>query len=162
VSIDNIAGSVEVRGWSRDEVEVDGELGSDVERLELERKGDTVVVRVRAPDGHRWHRDIASDLIVRVPEGSFVNVSGTSIDITVQDVKGALRLNAISGDIEAEGFTSDIDIETFNGDIRNCFGPKPVRTSEYAPGWELRFTEGDGDARVTIHTLNGDLRLCKD
>jgi hypothetical protein len=36
-----------------------------------------------------------------------------------------------------------------------------VRTSKYAPGRELRFTEGDGDARVSIKTLNGSLRLCK-
>ena len=53
------------------------------------------------------------------------------------------------------------DIETFNGSIDNCFGPEPVRTSRYTPGRELRFTEGDGNARVAIKTLNGGLRLCK-
>ena len=39
--------------------------------------------------------------------------------------------------------------------------PEPARTSQYPPGYELRFVEGDGDARVTISTLNGDIRLCK-
>ena len=53
------------------------------------------------------------------------------------------------------------DIETFNGNIRNCFGPDSVRTSKYAPGRELKFTEGGGSGRVTINTLNGNLRLCK-
>jgi hypothetical protein len=53
-------------------------------------------------------------------------------------------------------------LETFNGEIDSCFGPKAVRTSRYAPGSELKFTEGDGAGRVTIRTLNGDLRLCRD
>lgn len=257
VTIDNTAGSVEVHGWSRDEVEVRGELGSDVEELVLERDRNTTVVRVRS-DRHRG--DIASDLVVRVPAGSAVNVSGISTDIDVSGVEGALRLNSISGDVDVQAFGADVDVETisgdvtiegegeenrtrassvsgdievenlageieagsvsgdvamvnsrfervqanstsgdfifraalvgggrldaetingevdvefqddlsarfdvetFNGDIRNCFGPEPARTSEYTPGYELRFVEGGGDARVTISTLNGDIRLCK-
>jgi hypothetical protein len=60
------------------------------------------------------------------------------------------------GDVSAR-----FDIETFNGAIRNCFGPEAVRTSKYAPGRELKFTEGSGSGRVSIQTLNGSLRLCK-
>jgi hypothetical protein len=37
-----------------------------------------------------------------------------------------------------------------------------VRTSEYAPGQELRFREGSGAARVRIKTLNGDISVCND
>lgn len=260
VSIENIAGSVEVRGWSRDEVEVSGELGSDVEELVFERDDNRVIIEVRVPDGG-GHRDIASDLVVNVPEGSSVNVSGVSSDVIVRDVTGALRLNSVSGDIEAQAYTSDVDaetvsgdvtivgegeesrsrlatvsgdveaenlsgeiqantvsgdltivdgrfdtvrlesvsgdmvfrgsllgegrmdmetvngeldvtfegdlsarfdVETFNGDINNCFGPDPERTSQFAPGRELQFTEGGGTGRVTIHTLNGDLNLCRE
>jgi hypothetical protein len=35
-----------------------------------------------------------------------------------------------------------------------------VRTSEYAPGTELRFREGQGMGRVRIKTLNGDISIC--
>jgi hypothetical protein len=52
------------------------------------------------------------------------------------------------------------DIETFNGSIRNCFGPKPERTSRYSPGLELSFTLGDGDSHVSIETLNGSVNIC--
>ncbi len=57
--------------------------------------------------------------------------------------------------------SGQFDIDTFNGDIDNCFGPKPRRTSKYAPGMELSFSEGDGDARVTVSTVNGDISICK-
>ncbi len=258
VSISNIAGSVEVTGWSRNEVEVTGTLGKDIEELIFERDGDEIEITVRAPKRHG--HGISSDLVIKVPEKSSIEVVGISADIEIQNVLGEQRLQSVSGDIECEVHAGDVtlttvsgdmevqgddaaghaqlssvsgdveaqnlagqlsansvsgdvtlvnssfdrvrletvngdiifesglsndgsfnletingdvdvkfndsisarfDIETFNGDIRNCFGPKPVRTSKYAPGTELKFTEGDGEGRVTIKTLNGDLRLCK-
>jgi len=39
VEISNTAGSVEVSGWARNEVEVTGTLGDGVERLEFSRAG---------------------------------------------------------------------------------------------------------------------------
>jgi hypothetical protein len=73
-------------------------------------------------------------------------------------------MESVNGTIDIE-FTVPItsarfDIETFNGSIRNCFGPKPERTSKYSPGLELSFTIGDGDARIEIETLNGSVHVC--
>ena len=48
-----------------------------------------------------------------------------------------------------------------NGDIDNCFGPKPERTSKYAPGQELSFQEGNGNARIDVSTMNGDISICR-
>ncbi|MCJ7450889.1 MAG: DUF4097 domain-containing protein [Steroidobacteraceae bacterium] len=72
-----------------------------------------------------------------------------------ETISGDVRLN-LFGDVEAE-----YDISTFSGDIRNCFGPKPVSTSEYTPGKELRFSEGKASSRVRIKSLNGDIKLCR-
>jgi DUF4097 and DUF4098 domain-containing protein YvlB len=259
VSISNISGSVKVTGWSRNEVEVSGELGSSVEELIFKRDGNEIEIKVKVPGSSK--RNISSELVVQVPEKSSVKVAGVSADIDVTNVLGILNLQSVSGDIDSEVHAADIeivtvsgdlkvqgddkavhselstvsgdidtqnlagevtvnsvtgdlvvvngsfervrmetvngsivfdaalsgdgtfsvetingdldinfskpvsarfDIETFNGDIRNCFGPDPVRTSKYAPGTELKFSEGDGKGRVTIQTLNGDLRLCKD
>jgi len=258
VSISNIAGSVEVQGWSRNQVEISGDLGSDVEELIFERDGDEIEIKVKTRRGNS--HDVESDLVVKVPLGSSLEVSTVSADIDVAGLAGEQSLESVSGDITTEAFASDIevnsvsgdlevegddktmrsmlssvsgdidtdhlageigvesvsgdlvvvsgvfdrasmdtvngdivfhaqllndgrldvetvngsvdiefagevsarfDIETFNGDIRNCFGPKAVRVSEYGPGYELKFTEGGGSGRVTIETLNGDLRLCK-
>jgi len=74
--------------------------------------------------------------------------------IDFESISGSVRLD-LAGPVGAE-----FDISSFNGDIRNCFGPKAVRTSEYAPGSELRFREGQGSGRVRIKTLNGDISVC--
>ena len=259
VSINNTSGMVDVRGWSRNEVHVTGELGSGVDELVFDRDGDTIKILVKTPRSH--HRNVSSDLEVSVPAGSSLKIGTVSADIEVRDVHGIQRLQSVSGDIDSEAYEADVeietvsgdiglegddkdcvvdlnsvsgdidaqnllgevktnsvsgdivlvdssfrrarmqttngdmvfqaelhdggrldietingevdvsfhgdvnarfDIETFNGDIDNCFGPEPVRTSRYTPGSELKFSEGNGSGRVTINTLNGDLRMCKD
>ena len=258
VIVSNVAGSVEVSGWSRSQVEVTGELGSRVEELIFERNGDEVLIKVKVPRNNNG--GISSDLSIRIPVASSLQVNTVSADIEVRDVEGEQELQSVSGDVVTEAHAADIelssvsgdvevqgdrqsirarmntvsgdvdadslagefaaesvsgdiatingsferasletvngditfraalldsgrldietingsvdvqfegdvsarfDIETFNGSIRNCFGPDAERTSKYAPGRELKFTEGDGDGRVTINTLNGGLRLCK-
>ena len=258
VHISNIAGAVTIDGWSRDQVQVTGELGRNVEELIFERDGDKVTIKVKVPQ--KSGRGIESDLYIQVPQASSIDVSTVSADIEVMKVTGEQSLGTVSGDIDTEGAESDIsaeavsgdievngqnkvtntrantvsgdvqlvrvagiadtesvsgdvtitdgsferidmstvngdlmfrsalqaggkltaetvngsvdieftddvsgrfDIDTFNGDIDNCFGPKPERTSKYTPGLELSFQEGDGDARVNISTLNGDVSICR-
>ncbi|MCB1844214.1 MAG: DUF4097 family beta strand repeat protein [Halioglobus sp.] len=258
VTISNPVGSIDVKGWSREQVEVKGELGRNVEELVFERNGNEVKVLVKTRGESL--RGSSSDLHIRVPSNSSLKVVGVSADITTSDVHGSQRLQTVSGDVDTYAFEEDIDIEsvsgdiavrgggkelhatvgsvsgdidvtrlsgtlaarsisgniaisegsfaragvnttsgdilfeaalagkgrldietinggvevelrgklsarfdieTFHGDIRNCFGPEAQRTSRYAPGRELVFTEGSGDGRVTIRTLNGDLSLCR-
>ena len=88
------------------------------------------------------------------------------IDLDLSFAPGArLDMEAINGDLSLDilgELNAEFDIETFNGSIDNAFGPKPVRTSKYTPGQDLRFTEGDGDARIRIKTLNGGINLRND
>ena len=117
VSISNIAGSVEVRGWSRDQVEVTGRLGDDVEELIFERDGDEIVIKVKVPKRNVGRKDIRSDLTVRVPEGSSLDIGTVSAGIDVQDVRGDLELESVSGGIDAEVFEGDIEAGTVSGGV---------------------------------------------
>ena len=108
VSISNIAGSVEVNGWSRNEVEVTGTLGKDVEELIFERDGDEIEITVRATKRNR--HGISSDLVINVPEKSSVEIVGVSADIDVQNVLGAQHLQSVSGDIESEVHAADVEM----------------------------------------------------
>ncbi len=262
VDVFNLSGDVEIVGWNRKQIQVTGEVGDDAEEFIFERSGKVTTIKVKVPDrSHGHHKDVSSDLLIRVPKGSSIDVGTVSADISVEGVEGEQELQSVSGDVETEAFSTDIDIgtvsgdvdvegsgkdmearlesvsgdvtgenlsgnikaesvsgdieimqgdfsrarietvngdvlfnavlrtdgkldvetingtvditfigdvsarfdiETFNGRIRNCFGPDAERTSKYAPGWELSFTEGSGEGRVSIATLNGGLRLCKE
>ncbi len=88
------------------------------------------------------------------------------IDLRFGFAPGArLDMEAINGDLRLDilgAVNAEFDIETFNGSIDNSFGPDPVRTSKYTPGRDLRFTQGEGDARIRIKTLNGGITLRND
>jgi DUF4097 and DUF4098 domain-containing protein YvlB len=257
VEIVNVSGAVEVSGWDRAEVKVEGRLGANVERLDFRSEGERTYIKVVLPRG--GSSSGSSDLVVKVPKDSGLIINTVSAEQIIKAVRGSQRLQAVSGDIEtdfgpgelevktvsgniiahgegkglvratsisgdmeiskggpevdlntvsgdmtvalerldrarikttngdlnlttalgeeprieAEAINGDLhftfrgeinaefDIETFNGDIDNCFGPKPSRTRQYGPGNELRFSEGKGDGRVRIKTLNGGVMLCK-
>jgi DUF4097 and DUF4098 domain-containing protein YvlB len=258
VEVSNVAGTVRVTGWDRNEVEVTGELGEGTERLDFATADKVTRIKVILPN--RSHNVDDTDLVIRVPAASRLSVNTVSADVAVRGVLGAQRLVSVSGDIrteagvqvvecrtvsgdvtvngsarkglltintvsgdatalkvagevnantvsgnvtlglgetsrsrvrstsgdltlatllasdgklDAESISGDVrldlvgavnaefDVSSFNGEIRNCFGPKPASTSEYAPGRELRFREGQGSAWVRIKTMNGDISVCR-
>lgn len=137
VDIINISGSIEVYGWSDSRVEVTGELGEKVEELVLERNGDKVLVKVKVPRNNS--NNISSDLTIRVPAGSSIDVSTVSADIISEGVNGEQRLHTVSGDVEAEVTGSDISAESVSGDVD---------------------VNGDGsDIEVAANTVSGDVTV---
>lgn len=94
-----------------------------------------------------------------------IKTTNGELKLTARLRRGArVDAEAVNGDLRfslREPVSAQFDIETFNGEIDNCFGPEPRRSREFAPGVELRFSEGKGEAQVRIKTLNGDVALCK-
>lgn len=139
VHVSNIAGSVTVRGWSRDQVHVTGELGRNVEELIVERSGDKITIKVKVP--RNSGRGIDSDLHIEVPAGSSLDVGTVSADIDVIDVRGDQKLNTVSGDIDTEGGTADISAQAVSGDIE---------------------INGQGqDAEINANSVSGDVVLVR-
>jgi DUF4097 and DUF4098 domain-containing protein YvlB len=110
---------------------------------------------------------VTGDMTVRVSELSRARIRTTNGDVELRAAKVTddVRIDAegINGDLRfrfPRSLDAEFDISTFNGDIDNCFGPKPHRTSEYAPGNTLRFKEGNGDGRIRIKALNGTVEIC--
>ena len=145
------------------DVEVDGDK-SNIETTASTVSGDVTLFRV---SGMVSAESVSGDVIV--DEGSFSHadlsvVNGEVIFQSQLQQGGKLSAETVNGDVDVElvgDVSAKIDVRTTNGRIRNCFGPKAERTSKYAPGWSLGFTEGDGDGRVDISTVNGGVSLCR-
>ena len=115
VEVSNVAGSVTVTGWNRNEVEVTGELGDGTETLEFTKSEKLTRVKVVVPK--RSYNVDDSDLIVKVPAGSVLSVNTVSADIVVKGVRGAQRLQAVSGDVRTEASGEDVECRTVSGDV---------------------------------------------
>jgi DUF4097 and DUF4098 domain-containing protein YvlB len=153
LSAQSVSGDIEVSG--------NGAVG-DIRTNTV--SGDVTLFRV---SGQVEAESVSGDVVI--DEGSFerAELSTVNGDIVFQgqlEKSGRLSIDTVNGsvDVEFDGAVSArFEIDTFNGGIRNCFGPKAERTSKYAPGWELEFTEGSGSARVEISTMNGGVTICK-
>ncbi len=116
VTIENIAGSVVVTGWDREEVEVSGTLGRGVEGLVIESRGQVVEIEVELV--HRGHgRDGSAELEVRVPRGSEVDIEVVSAEVAISRVEGEVTVESVSGSVDVEGRLKELDIESVSGSI---------------------------------------------
>jgi DUF4097 and DUF4098 domain-containing protein YvlB len=148
-------------------------VSGDVEILGSGKKGlvsiTTVSGDVRASRvaGEVNGSTVSGDFTLGVGETTRSRLRSTSGDLTVAGQlapDARVDIESISGDVRLDltgPLAAEFEVSSFNGEIRNCFGPKPVRTDEYAPGREWRHREGAGTARVRIKTLNGDVGICR-
>jgi len=79
-----------------------------------------------------------------------------SATLDVESVSGAVTLTL------PEGVGADFSVSSFSGNIEHEFpGPQAKRTSRWTSEKELQLTTGGGGAKVSIHTLSGDVELRK-
>jgi len=156
VEISNVAGTITVTGWDRGEVQVTGNLGNAVERLDFESdKSRTLVKVVLRRGSHRGGSD--TDLTVRVPQASRINVNTVSAEIMTKGVIGQLRLQSVSGDISSEVTQEDADIKTVSGTIQLRGNGKPGVLSVTTVSGDANVSRVAGE--VNASTVSGTLEL---
>jgi DUF4097 and DUF4098 domain-containing protein YvlB len=147
VEISNTAGSIVVSGWDRSEVEITGELGDGSEKLEFTTSGKVTRIKVILPK--RSSSTDGTDLIVRMPAGGALSVNGVSTDIVARGVRGAQRLQTVSGDVRTEASGEDVECRTVSGDVTvNGSGKKGLVT--------ITTVSGDATATRVAGELNGN------
>lgn len=155
VEISNVSGSIDVRGWDRNEVQVTGQLGDDVERLDVESSGGHTLVKVVLPRGRNG--DSEATLEVRVPRGSTVEVGAVSADITSRDVTGTQRLKSVSGEITADVSGDDSEVRSVSGDVTVRGNGKPISLRVSSVSGSLDLMNGAG--KLDVVTVSGDARV---
>jgi hypothetical protein len=68
VEVVNVEGSIEISGWDQPSVEVSGNIGDKVERVDVTSSANHTTVRVVLPSGNSWDGDSSAHLKIRVPQ----------------------------------------------------------------------------------------------
>lgn len=172
VHVSNISGSVTINGWSRDQVEVTGEIGRNVEELIVERDGDKVTIKVKVPK--KGGRGIESDLYIKLPVASSIDVGTVSADIDVTGVLGDQELNTVSGDVTTEVDDRDVSAGSVSGDVEITGQGKDAETHGNTVSGDVTLIRVAGNAaaesvsgdvlveggsfdRAQFNTVNGDV-----
>jgi len=173
LQVENTAGYIKITAWERNEVRISGDLGDDVEKLEIVESSSGLEVRVRNRKNQR--RVDESHLDLQIPASASVEAESVSADITVQGLHNAsLVLNSVSGDQSIDADTDRLEIESVSGDV--VFrGHAPRASVETVSGeievrgiaGEIRLSTVSGDVEITgnqidrgrFETVSGDLDL---
>lgn len=155
VVISNVSGTIDVRGWDRNEVQVTGRLGRSVERLDLDSSNGRTVIKVVLP--HRGARDGDAVIEVQVPKGSSVDVSAVSADVSSHGVLGTQRLKSVSGEVTAEIAGNESEVRSVSGDvtIRGVGTPSSLRVSSVSGSLDITNMGG----KIEVVTVSGDARV---
>ena len=155
VVISNVSGTVDVRGWDRNEVQVTGHLGSDVERVDIETSGGRTVVKVVLPRGNV--HDGEAEIEVSVPRNSSVEVSAVSADVSSRGVLGTQRLKTVSGELTADIAGDESEARSVSGDVTVRGNGKPLRLRVSSVSGSLDLTNMAGS--LDMVTVSGDARV---
>ena len=165
-------------------------VGGDVtthsagEELEVKSATGDIVITGAGVTSESRVTSVSGDVTVSGVTGE-VNAKSVSGDVAIEgagisqvrltSTSGSLRLTAgvesdpslvlesISGDtiLKVDGdMLGEFDVKTTSGEITSCFGPDPAR-DEFGAGQTLRFSDDEGESKVRVKTMSGDIDLCR-
>jgi DUF4097 and DUF4098 domain-containing protein YvlB len=167
VSISNISGSVTVTAWDRPEVDVQGELGSGIDRVDVRQESGNVEIRVVVKEGQGgWRnydgwRNSEARLQIRLPADVQLEASTISAQITVTGMRGKTRLKSVSGDIRSDIVGTDLDARTVSGIIGISGGNahSRLRASSVSGDVDLIHVAGDVEVRTTSGGIDIEMQV---
>ncbi len=184
ISVSNVAGTVTVTGWDRNEVQVGGELGDGTKPLAITGSNGDLSIKIESEGGSGWlnwshdSKMSPSRLELHVPKGASLDVDVVSAplvvdgldggSIEINSVSGRARINArtpslkvdtVSGNIELSGRAETASLQTVSGDIL-----APTLGSEVKLETISGHIQADGGPwkKLTLSTVSGDVQLTGD
>jgi DUF4097 and DUF4098 domain-containing protein YvlB len=141
VSVETFNGSIEVRGWEQNSVEVNGTKSASskgvMDALRIEVNAIPGLVRIRAVRPPDFYRNMGVRFSIRVPRKALLDTVSTSNGrVQVEDVEGRARLHTSNGGIRVSRVKGEVEARTSNGTIE----------------------AQDVDGNVNLHTSNGAIR----
>ena len=156
--IDNLAGSVKVAAWDKNEVRVTGELGELVEKLEIEGDANSLDLRVVLPHNvHDSDCGSCADLQIQVPKGVRLEVSTVSADVQANGLTGQVQIGTVSGGIVLNSSASHIEAKTVSGDIQLVGSGKGASIDANSVSGTERISDVDGN--VDAENVSGDVKV---
>ncbi len=177
ISIGNINGSTEVKGWDRDEVSVfaikKGKTRDIVDRIEIniESDEDSFSLKTKLPKEKTWlfwDSGAKGSVVyeIKVPFGSILNnVSSINGAISIEGVEGDVKASTVNGSVKVYELFGDVDLSAVNGSLRAVYSEKPQSRSiqmEVVNGSLALKVPSNTSGHFKASTVNGGIRSALD
>lgn len=171
VILSNISGSIRVKGWEREEVQIkalkiceDSSFSRAQEKagavtIEVTKTGNILNIETKYPEqrqfwrGESWNVSVNYELLV--PDKASLEVKSISGDIDIESVGGSAKANSVSGSVEIINAGDGVDCNAVSGTItlRNIAGNAYLKTVS----GDIRVTGIKGS--VDAETVSGSVVL---
>jgi DUF4097 and DUF4098 domain-containing protein YvlB len=164
VTVENFNGSVEITGWEKDQVEINGAKYAPTQSLLAEMKveivasPDSVRVRVVKPDNRRGN--MGARMTIHVPRKVELDrIQSSNGSLKASYIEGPVRMRTSNGSIEVRDLKGDGSLQTSNGRVtaERVRGGLDIATSNGSISAELLELRTSGGMR--FHSSNGSITL---
>lgn len=143
-----LAGSVQLRGWDRDSVRVEGTLDDAARRgFYFGASGASGKLGIEG-DGE-------AKLIVTLPRGTTVWIKTAGGEIAVSGMEGGLDLYSVTGSVRVEGSPRSLYAESMAGAIRVRGSPRTIRAKSGSGAIEVL----GGGTDVDLSSVSGSVTV---
>lgn len=154
VQVENLAGTIDITVWDKAEISITGDLGDDVDELEIVESSNGI--RISVENQSRRGNIDESHLYLRIPSSASVEAVGVSADISVDGLQSdSLVMTSVSGDVMAHAEVQRLEAESVSGDV-TFRGYSPRSDVETVSG-EIELEGIEGEIRVS--TVSGDMNM---
>jgi len=180
VSLTNISGDVSIIVWNRDEVKIDAVKVSEATSMEkakenatrvkidVKREDNGLIIETKYPEG-RWTKNtlnVSVDYVLTLPAKAGVRVNSISGNVDADNVGGLIRLVTVSGNITVANSGSSELLNAVSGNItlRDVAGDVKARTvsgnifiERAAGSLNVETVSGKVDAKELANTRSADV-----
>lgn len=148
LAVSSSSGVIRVRPGSTGRIRVRAEF--DRARIELDETSSRVTIRTLTRG-----RSADVNFEITVPQGTPLELTGTSTDIDVAGVCGELTVNTVSGDVAADCARGEATVNSVSGDVSISRVEGVVETSSTSGDVQVRLARGP----VRMRSVSGDLTI---
>jgi len=123
--VNNFSGRVTITGTDRTDAAIEAVRRGSRERLDrikldIHTEGSTLVINANQHDQSWWYRHngiVETDLDIKVPRRTNLDVDVFSAGVTVAGVEGTHKLHGFSSRMRLENVTGPVRVHTFSGSV---------------------------------------------
>jgi DUF4097 and DUF4098 domain-containing protein YvlB len=154
VTVNNVSGRIEVEAWDKNEMQLTGELGDDVDKLEITGTESSLKIEVKLPHDAR-NADADTVLVLKLPAGVALEAEAVSADVSVRGLRGPLSVESVSGDVRIDVQSARLKAASVSGDVRVDAPSADTKVNSVSGDLTVRGVRGEFKGE----TVSGDIHL---
>jgi hypothetical protein len=164
--VDNFNGSVEISGWDKNTVDIDGTKYANTEyrlqelKIDIAPSASSITIRTLPPVDRRGNA--GARYTIHVPRHTeLAAIVSTNGAIRVETIEGASHLRTSNGSVHATGIVGPLEVQTSNGtvEVADITGDTTLRSSNgpiRADVRKGRFGATTSNGSITVRLTEAD------